>query len=190
MGRTFDSNAIEKCLDRLDEAREALFRARSTGQVRDLRRHYSLFLRACGGVINMIEAAAQATPQGKQWYGGKRNAAKKDDLLRYMHQARNVEEHSAANPAIFKPSRVTLGSAPAEYGPPDAGLGIPGGGSILNIWNGERRLLPLVDTRYNQHFAPPAEHAGKPLRSQDPIEVGEVYLAYLEAIVREVTELN
>lgn len=189
---TFDQQAIPKCLDRLGKAAEALYRTRNGVTADVFRSAFTDYLLMTGSLLHALEAGSKDTPQGRQWWGGKKRLGRSDPLLRYMHQARNVEEHSKEYAALMKPGRLTIGG-PIRPEEDNGGehMSIAMDGRVLMDWQAAKpTLLPLVGERYNEHFAVPDSHMGRRLESQDPVAVAGVYLTYLEALVEEESSLS
>lgn len=206
----FSASAIPKCRDRLEKAREALFRCRNASDYAAFVSAWADFLIFSGAVIHAVEAGAQDTPQGRQWYGGIRRRDRADDLLRYMLQARNEEEHGrnlvsgynaapgvgVINPetSLLEPianidpstTKVDENGWETSHGPPyeprgwKFGIGMVPTGPML---------VPIRDSKFLQTYPPPSRHKGALLKVNTPIEVGEVYLTYLAELIDEAASL-
>jgi hypothetical protein len=203
----FDPRVIPKCYDRMDKAKEALFRCRSATTAVEFSSYWASFLIHTGGVLNALDTGANATPQARQWYAGVKRAGRNDELVSYMHQARNSEEHgpdaatTAARPfpsiGAKNPKTGHIdwnmgtdwgsgrtgpdGSIEYDYRPPESGSTIVIG---LNA-GGQPALRPVTDHRYQKTFRPPTSHLGKPLEDSHPLRVGDLYLIYLESLVKQ-----
>lgn len=183
----FDQKAIPKCLDRIEKAKEALYKARNAYSEATFRSAYGAFLIATGGVLHALEAGANLTPQAKQWYGGKRRLGRNDELLQYMHQARNAEEHSTDDVADMNPGTFSIGGPLPKPGSRTQGISING----INLFSweaGDASFRPIKD-KYNTVYPPPTTHLGRTVKN-DPLEIAEIYLTYLEALVKEAGELS
>lgn len=191
MGSTFSEEAIPKCLDRLEKAKEALFRSRNAHSAESFKNAFAEFLIWTGSVLHAIEAGSKETPQGRQWYGGVKRFGKGDELLRYMHQARNVEEHTKAHAALMDPGATVIGgpiTPELDNGGDRRTLAI-NGSVLFDVQGPNPKFLPLIDDRYNLLFSVPTMHLGKKLSSQQPIDVGALYLSYLETLIDEAASL-
>lgn len=186
MAGYFDPIQIPKCIDRMDKAREALFRCRNARTISEFNSHWASFIVYTGSILHAIEAGADATPQGRQWYGGKRRIGRSDPLLTYMYQSRNEEEHgtSPTTDGVHFP----MGFMDKETGEVDL---TPGPTKNLVIGKGPNlfSLNTLVDKRFGTTFPPPIEHMGKPLHDNSPIAVADKYTAYLENLIDEAASL-
>jgi hypothetical protein len=203
MTRPFNSAALPKCHDRLNKSKEAFGICRNAMRFGEFASGWAAFLIHTGSVINALEAGAQHTPQGRQWYGRIKREGRKDPLVSYMYQARNSEEHSTDNTTHPEPGRFvisgdfTIERLVMQIG----GVGTPGVSGRIRARPGGRpiaiehtpsgpRLIPVVDSRFGTTFDVPKEHLGKPLQDDSPLAVAELYLEYLEDIVRKAEMLS
>ncbi|MEC5289151.1 hypothetical protein VSX64_15750 [Aurantimonas sp. C2-6-R+9] len=208
MSRPFNSAALPKCHDRLSKVKRSLQGCRSASDFEQFASHWSEFLIHSGGVLNILDAGADTTPQGRQWYGGVKREGRNDPLLQYMHQARNVEEHAVEPTAEYQHPSLGIGG-PGEdvyfdkFTLDTAFLKNPEKEIVGRAWRpsdgkpptitrtpGGPKLLPARDDRFKNTYPPPTEHLGKPLASDDPLAVAELYLAYLERLVEKAGELS
>lgn len=185
-----DPRTIKKCLHRLAKAKEALYRCRSAHSESDFVNSYGEFLIYTGAILHALEAGSKFTPQGMQWYGAKRRFGKNDELLMYMFQARNQEEHDVDDVSELRPGQFQIGG-PAIKNPDARTEGISVGGQLLiQFTQGHRSLVPITDKRFKQTFPVPTSHLGKPLNTTDPVKIGEIYAAYLEQLVADAALLS
>lgn len=202
MGKFFNPAAVEKCYDRLTKATGALFDCRKSSNFKEFYSHWAEFLIHTGGVLNALEAGAQYTPQGKQWYGNVKRQGRNDPLVRYMHQARNTEEHEAeAKTASHREGRIGIGGPgetirlseirfgrqlwdnPVEYLRGRAINTSTGQTATIRLTPAGPQLVPV--TYRNVTFAPPGEHKGKRLKSDHPVAIADEYLAYLKDLIEQ-----
>lgn len=209
MAKTFNSKAIPKCYDRLSKAKRALQQSRSAHNFEDFSSAWSEFLIHTGGVLNALDAGSKTTPQGRQWYGGIKRHAKEDELLLYMHQARNVEEHSLDATTENEPPSIKIG--PMSDGGVkfdnlhlnDGFLKNPTKNIIGKAWRTKDGLPPTIinnaggpilkrisDERYGNEFQPPEYHDGKRLLNNSPLFVAEIYMQYLTRVIKKAAELT
>lgn len=66
------------------------------------------FLLALNAVYTSLEQGAKSSPQSRQWFGGKKRERRQDPLLRYLHQARNADEHGLAPVSRSRANWVSL----------------------------------------------------------------------------------
>lgn len=204
MRRPFASLLEQKCWALLDEAYASLKTAKSAitrGDYQSFHAPWSNFLRSTGSILNTLDKATRANPQKRQWYGETKQAAKKDQFLSYMHQARNSDEHDAkwTSNSPLKSFNFNGGDRPitsADPGRPANALFTFGKDGLvidpivfsanptINYSHHRATLLPVQD-REGKVYNPPTDFFGKPVSPADPITIGELYAVYLEELVNE-----
>lgn len=205
----FDSNAMPKCFNRLDKAKESLFKCRNAHTFDEFLSHWGDFLLHTGGVIHALKAGASKTPQALQWYNVTIKQSKNDELLQYMFQSRNSHEHRTDAIAAYNPFPM-IGKLN-----PDTKILEPAfiaDGSTAKIqpngWVSYDRLPEFEERRKDWHlgigsvptgpvlravrgksaldiFPPPRRHKGKILIDDGPINVADLYVKFLEDIVHQ-----
>jgi hypothetical protein len=205
MSVSFQSAAIPKCYDRLRKAERALGQCKKAVSFADFSSNWTDFLVHTGGVLNLIQAGAEQTPQGRQWHGGIKRFGRSDELISYLHQARNSVEHSVADSLAMKPQVVTIGYKQDFVGGgilkideeffrnPNAALDgwVDSEGKPLVVTNTPSGPHPLEvhDERFKKAFYPPSEHLGKPLLDRSPLSIGAHYIDYLRSLIKEAEAL-
>ncbi len=202
---------IPKCLDRLEKAKEALYRLRNANTFEEFGSHWASFLIHTGGILNALDAGSKMSPQGREWYGGVKRKGRADPLVAYMHQSRNTEEHTTEQVTAPRPP-LPFGLRDQDTGEIDWDMGIdwgsgrPGEGNEItydrkpNYYDPSRKrqmiiggptgpsLRPVMD-RSKRVYWPPDEHEGKRLRERDPISLASIYLQYLEQLIEMASEI-
>ena len=187
---------VEKAALRIDKAKRALFKCRSAGNFAEFYSHWSDFLMHSGGALNAFDEAAKHTQQGKQWYGAEKRKGRHDELISYLHQARNAEEHPSDDTLKEGTQVVTVGDAgediyishmkiaPELFADPHAYLGqrvssaTPGGTVTIRNTPAGPQLVPVYDQRYRKTFDTPTSHNGRKLTDLSPIKCAELYVTY------------
>src|SRR6516165_1236564 len=84
----------------LDSARERLRRAHSAFERlerattnKDRETAWSDFLLASHAVYSKLEQGSKGCGKSQAWFGRKKHERKNDELLRYIHHARNIDDH-------------------------------------------------------------------------------------------------
>lgn len=149
---------------------------------------------------DMIIAESATGAKSKPWYGRKKHLRRNDPLLRYMHAARNADEHGIEPVVEVKPGFFQIGS-PGEavhIGRLVVERGVikqlslnPVSGRYPQVRheNAVCKLKPVFDSRYGDTFDPPTEHLGLPLEKADAVSVAKLWLAYLTDLVSEAEKL-
>ena len=150
------------------------------------------FVMAAGAVYSKLEQGSKSNGTSAAWFGKKKHERKSDPLLRYIHQARNADEHGIELITARHNSEITLG---------------PGASATLvatdnHTWTvqdaqGEIQypqdrvvLVRVHDPRFGDHFDPPDEHLGAPVPNRLPHTIAELALTYLEGLVAEAARLG
>ena len=186
--------AVEKAELRLERARTSLQRAVNSRDFGEFESAWSDFLTYLNTVSVVLKKGAKDNPQSRQWFGDEQRIMRQDPLLRYLHQARNSDEHGIEPIAVLDPGGVGFGHR--------QGLHIhnlvahPGGfHGTMSTLSGEpvnvrvtpshARLITVLDDRYGDSFDPPKEHLRQRLPDESPHTVGQHGLAYFERLVVE-----
>ena len=193
-----DPLAIEKARLRLSGATrsvESLMHCNEFGRYCEL---WYNFLIAAKGVYTVLEQGAKASPQSRQWFGGIKNTRRTDDLLQYLYQARDDDEHGL-NAVIARDKTIAVVKIPdseqrlivkAVYSQePSSDAGI-----TINAINGLPVLkedsypyvrLVRVHGRDKKPYDPPLMHLNKSVADLDPVKVAQLCLAYLGRVIEQ-----
>lgn len=153
---------------------------RFNDDIERFRELWYIFLAAAKNVWTVLEQGSKASPQSKQWFGGKKNVRRADPLLQYMFEARNDDEHGLQFMGEHVPGRIT-GSRRVET---------PEGPAILIEGIPPHIKLVAVRGRGGRIIQPPTEHKGQPLSDNSPHKLAALCLAYLSSLVIEAAALS
>ena len=170
---------------------------RHAGTTPNLPPNGDIFLIAFKGVYTVLKEGAKTSPQSRQWFGAKDRQRRSDPLLQYLYQARDDDEHGL-NPVTTRvPDRLSIGGRGPDHTLQFDVSGPVGLGWRLEATDGDGKPVPFEYTPAqallarvhgrdkNNRYDPPAEHLGAKLAGNLPAAVGELAVAYLEAIVLE-----
>lgn len=188
-------DAIEQAKVRLQKAEKALAELNAAEYFDDAESAWSDFLIAASGIYSKLEQGAKGYPLSEPWFGVEKNLRRKDPLLRYIHFARNVDEHGI--------ERVTDRSHdnwnfkfneryPMKAQALDRVTHEPVGEPVDVVMAGPTiKLVRVHDRRFNDFADPPDSHLGKTVLfgSSFPHEVGEVALGYLRSMIERAETL-
>jgi hypothetical protein len=185
-------DAVDQALEKLERARAAVERivapSDAPGVVEGA---WVDFLLAAHSIYSKLEQGAKrGSGESAAWFARKKSQRKTDPLLRYIHQARNVEEHGIERVTRRASSRVTV----------EAGTYIQLRSDGEN-WNIEHMigsaqhaydqvaLVPVRGARFGDIFQPPWQHLGQTLPDRMPKTIATLGLSYLEGMVKEAATI-
>lgn len=202
----FNSSILPKCRDRFIKASKSLHDCRSAKTFPQFYSHWSEFLIHTGGILNALDTGARHTPQAKQWYAGVKRKGRADQLVNYMHQARNAEEHAAEETSRLDRGSIMIGvhgepvhitemvTGPELFYNPEEYLkgrafNPQSGEQASIVTTGDGPVLRAIEFR-GVNTPPPTEHNGEKLRNTNPLHLGELYLLYLEGLITKAHSLS
>ncbi len=215
-----DRNAIEKCKSRLRNAQKAVEDLRAYLEIEDLQSFedtWFTFLFSWKSIYTTLEQGSKTTPQSRQWFGGVKQDRKDDDLLQYLFEARNDDEHGLETsiktvpelteigvrghgvsnavlingPGIIGGVAINCGAAIAYEGHPSQNpykVTALDGKPILTRHTPAHVTLKPVFARGNRIYLPPQNHRGNPLEDKRPLAVATLALTYIESLVEEAAK--
>jgi hypothetical protein len=148
---------------------------------------------AANTIYTKLEQGSKSNKKSEYWYGTKKHTRRKDPLLRYLHAARNSDEHGLELVSGFGMSgrsfhegvtvaidesrrniKIDFGDAPK----PEPGAAVA-----------ELRVAfytqTVTDQRFNVRFDPPNSHLGRPIADQTASSIADLALNYLENMITE-----
>ena len=189
--------AIDKAIRRIKKAKSAFEKCKASSNHEQYTEHWAEFLISSAAVFNILEAGCRNTPQGRQWYGGKRREGKNDPLVLHMRQARNEEEHGIEPVTKIEPGGIEIGASGEPFHIKHLRLGGPDSLSqILNPNNyygapptvsiiPPKPVLLTITSKEGDKFPPPTEHLGDSIKGLHIFAIAELYISYIENIIIE-----
>lgn len=188
----FHPEALKKAESKLRILRETLPRIESCNDFDKFTDLWYIFLVAGKNVYTALKQGATATPQDRQWFGGKESERRRDSLLQYVFEARNQDEHEITPTAQLEPSRVTFSTGVGGKGISVSGVypqkfnvkSVDEAPMTISSQPEHVKLLPVTN-EFKQTFQPPTLHLNNLLQDQSPYNLAKLTLAYLEGLVSE-----
>lgn len=187
--------AIEKSRERLRRgtlAIEGMEKANSATQFAECWEALLVALKAIGEILR---TGAKGHDQSEIFLKNRWAELSTDPLMRYLHEARNVEEHGLEPTAKFETSSLSIGG-PGEAVRIDGMIG-PGGSLrvtplgeskvTITYRPSETTLLPVMD-RSGQLWPVPETHLSKPVSDQSPISISRLGLAVFTELVTDAAK--
>jgi hypothetical protein len=211
-------NAIQQAEQRLISAQEALdaFKGAETKpDIAAARRHWSSFLAEGAGVFTKLEQGAKCCGKCAAWFGRVKNLRKKDQLLSYLHHARDADTHGLDEVTVHAPQGLSIKTGGA-FGLGEAGIDFsfknqddaapqPVKITVMDGSGVERDvtsqvvqqhtdhrlvLVKVTDGRFGDSFNPPAIHLQSPLNDAAPAAVGSLAIDYLRSLIDEAKTIT
>lgn len=182
-------NAIDQAKARLQKAERALAELKAAEFFDDAENAWSDFLIAAAGIYSKLEQGAKGNPKSGPWFGAEKNLRKTDPLLRYIHFARNVDEHG-----IERVTEQSLDNIDLKFNERrkiqiqqvDKVTQQPFGSLIDAVIAGPTlKLVRVYDRRFGNFADPPETHLGKPAAfgTSFPDELGAMAFEYLRDMI-------
>ena len=188
---------IAKARSRLRIAAKAIDHLKAATNHQNFSDTWYTFLTAAKNVYTCLEQASKATAPGRQWFGGIKALRKSDELLQYLFQARDDEEHGVEAATELQPGALGIGVnkpgfstamhirrlAIDQQGNVELDATSHDGKPILLEITPARSILKPVTGRGNRIYDPPTAHLGNAIPDNSPIPVAQLALIYLESLV-------
>lgn len=198
-GTRLDPRALEKSRSRLRNIDKAIRELDAGGTFEAFTDTWFSFLTAYKSIYTALEQGAKVSAQSRQWFGSKSSERRGDELLQYLYQARNDEEHGLENATKAVPGRATL-----EIVVPDSLQidlsNVAFHGNTARLSNGDTArvienipphviLVPVQDRGRNEYRSP-TTHLGIPIQDASPLGVARLAQTYMERVVKEAEGLK
>lgn len=187
--------AIEQAKTRLLKAEKALSELKAAEYFDDAESAWSDFLLAASGIYSKLEQGAKGYPKSEPWFGAEKRLRKTDPLLRYIHFARNADEHGIERVTDRSLDNLNLKFNERRFmriQQLDQGTHEPKGDLVDCVMAGPTiKIVRVHDRRYGDFADPPKTHLGQPVPFGEsfPDEVGEVALEYLRSMIERAEAL-
>jgi hypothetical protein len=190
--------AVAQARARLERARTAVAAIKAAegaeGALDAIVSAWADYLLAANSIFSKLEQGAKSNNKSKAWFGRIKNLRKTDDLLKYLHQARNVEEHGLNSSIQMSAPHLEFVSRdyrlPPERRGKDLLLRLPNGTLAKMTMPDRMSLTEIVDERFGDRFDPPRSHMGKPFPAKNKIyDAAALALDTIETFIQEAEAL-
>lgn len=187
--------AIRHANQRLATAGEAMEELKLATTLEATEVAWSKFLVAAMTIYTKLEQGSKTAGVSAAWFGRKKHVRKTDELLCYIHQARNADEHGLAEITDRKAGGWGIGGAGSYLlnGVIDGSATslivshISGRPPELIVIKPAVELVPVVNLGKTYH--PPSMHLGNKLSDVSPANVAGLALDYLRIVLQEASAL-
>lgn len=186
-----DKIAVARALDRFRRAERALVELKYASDYSTSEAAWTDFLIASNGIFSQLEQGAKSSSKSVAWFGRVRHRQKKDPILRYIHFARNSDEHGIE----YVTERHSDGGFNLKFGerhefiirPYDPATGVEGEESIGWAYGPHIKLARAKDRRYGDFCDPPYAFVDPP---GEPHALGIAALQILSSVLSEAEDLS
>ncbi len=194
-----DAIAVELAKSRLAKTNKALAALKAATNYEQAEEAWTDFLLAAATIYSKLEQGSKGDGKSRGWFGQEEKERRDDPLLRYLHYARNSDEHGIERVAGYTGDNYDLGGRKLRFNEriPYQAQQLD---KVSNETFGEKHEVVLAgptlkpirvhDRRFNDYCDPPDEHQGKHVRfSSFVIDIVEAAIPYLTELVSEAEAL-
>ena len=151
---------------------------------------WETFLSASGTFYSALEQGSKASKKSKHWFDLEKHKRRTDPLLKYLHHARNAEEHGLRGITKITNSNVLL--------KPGASAEVSSDGKQLYVraiegeveFPGDRiAIIRVHNDKFNNHCDPPDTHLEKNIDDRSPKGVATLAIIYFEKMLEAAQKL-
>jgi hypothetical protein len=185
--------AVEAARIEYNRTAESLANLMASNDFASIEKHWIAFLGSAGRIFNKLAHGSLESGKSGAWFGRKKHERRIDPLLSYVWHARNAEEHTIQEIAQQIDTSVKFVEPTEEN---NAAL-------QQAMKNEKRPWIPLALTEVvfahvvvidvidsGVVFAVPRMHLGMPITNMTSANVGQLALAYLDAMITEADNLT
>jgi hypothetical protein len=179
---------FEKARARLVQAFKAHEALKEASSLAEYESAWTLLLTALNSVYTILEQSCKGSARSEQWFAKAKRQRRTDEFLRYLHHARNADEHGLAEVLVHEPAALAInGGGGGIYidrliAGPDGIVELKGaalnGGPLQVTKTPSRIVLKSVRDR-GVIYDPPKTFLGEPLDDASPVGVGGAALEFL-----------
>ncbi len=178
--------AVERAESRYRRAERAVFEFRAATNYQDAETAWTDFLMATSSIYSQLEQGAKGHGRAEGWYGRQKRMRKDNQILCYLHFARNAEEHGIERVTAQHPDgglRLSYGERKEltfqKINPASSESEAPFVGWVFGP---HLKLTRAFDRRFNDYRDPP-EIKGYP--AEDPASFADAAMILLRGILDE-----
>jgi len=197
-----DSHAVDHAKGRLRKAEKSLEALKAAANYDEAEEAWSDFLLAAATIYSKLEQGSKSRGTSAGWFGRKKKERKDDPLLRFLHHARNSDEHGiervtdrGGNPVdLMTGERLKFNERRekliTEIRDPKTGA-VRALNMRAYLYGPSLQMIRVHDRRFGDHCDPPTSHMGKVIDLDDNSLVGVATLgfSYLKSLVKEAESL-
>ncbi len=185
-----------KTVSKIEDSRTLLEQMKAAKNAVEFRALFNSFLSNCRAITYALQEEGNHIEGFDRWYSEKQEEMSKDQLLRFIHNARIDDFPRGVSRVVFPGTYVERFST-SEAGPPPAGnakivIGSEGIYWLIDQGTPRERRIPITRGGIWRTEAvlanAPTEHKGKTIEKNDPVSICTFALQYLSDLVYEAKE--
>ena len=192
-----DALAVAQSKARLLKAEKSLEALKMATKIEDAEEAWTDFLLAASTIYAKLEQGSKGHAKSQAWFGHKKKERKEDPLLRYLHFARNSDEHgiervsatTGENNNLLEGGRKLRFNErfPVKLTRIDEKTRQPIGETTDAVLAGPTlKPVRVYDRRFDDFCEPPTTHRGRPITYSDFLDgIAATALGYLRELVGE-----
>ena len=110
-----NQKGLVKAIERVERCKLALEKMKFARTLDEKRQSWVDFIQPPHGFYIVMKQSVKGNPQATLWFGNVEKTRREDELLSYVFQARNLEEHSLENSTQLTPGSLASGIAAPGY---------------------------------------------------------------------------
>jgi hypothetical protein len=197
--------ALEKAREHLRLAREAADKLTPANGFRSYSEAWSQFLAQVSRFYSKMEQGAKGCNKSEPWFGRRKRERKTDQLLSYLHHARDSDEHGLEDVCRIRVKgaslkfpqtqevRASIMMRMNEDGTMDIrnpSVTTPDGTfDQVELEDPRFVLVTVRDDRFGDKFDPPVMHLGHPIVGREPPILASLALRYLDEFLADAETL-
>ena len=189
-------NAVTQAALAVDQAKNALATLERAESLAHADAEWVVFLFAFSRLFTKLEVGSRPHNQSKQWFSGIKKLRKEDQLLCYLHHARNSDHHrledvtqhegavmriGSEGPIYMSEFIIVNGQIYADWSP-----AAPGAQLVVTLLSSRLVAIPVTDRGVT--YAVPTSHLGQPLPDTNVLTLGKTAMIYAETLLQEARQ--
>jgi len=175
----------------LKAAQNSLENMRNSKSFEEFEEHWKTYLFCIEKVWNKIERSCMEFGDFQPWQGQYKKLRKKDELLQYIKQARDTDNHSIQDLSTLKKSRLNM--TPLNKGSHTIKHMVVVSGQLQH-YEGDPMKVEFTPATIKANrvknngrwYNPPRSHLGKRLGGKHPVEIAEHGIFFYTEFMRKV----
>jgi hypothetical protein len=196
-----DHLAVEQAKARLQRAKKAIQALEAADSYEAAESAWTDFLLSASTIYSKLEQGSKSNGQSQGWFGRKKKERRDDPLLRYLHFARNSDEHGVELVVERGGNQFGFGGRKLKFNEREACTIhqldenkniIPGTGTPAFMYGPSIQLVRVFDRRFNESCEVPTHHLGKAIDLSDASAhgIGSVAIRYFDGLLLEAEALS